>query len=113
MITDTVTPRVSNEEQFYEHFKEINWWARHPNAWKWMSAVYGLVLVALSFYAKTGVISTEIVVGSAVGFIPFLFLLAVIKHVVHDRPLRNFKKTWGLDAANWSSNIGGILKIYD
>jgi hypothetical protein len=94
MVIDTVTPHITDREHLYEHFKETNWWARHPNAWKWVSVGYGLILLVLMFALKKGAVSFEITVGATLGFLPFLALLAVIKHFVHDRAREEYFAQW-------------------
>jgi len=106
-------PEEEMQKTLYSQFRETNWWAHHPHAWKWACAAYWLMLIALAISAKNGGISPETVVGTTLGFLPFLLLLAIIKHFVHDRPLQKYKKEWSLPEDGWSSNVGGILKIYD
>ena len=107
------SPEEEMQKALHLKFKETNWWARHPHAWMWASVAYWLMLIALGVNMKNGLVSSETVVGTALGFIPFLILLAIIKYFEHDSPRYKFDKEWSISPENWSTNVGGILKIYD
>lgn len=106
-------PEEEMRKTLYSKFKETNWWARHPRVWQWASAAYWLMVIVLAVNMKNGLFLPGVVAASALGFMPFLVLLAIIRYFVHDRPRKKFNEEWSISRENWSTNVGGILKIYD
>lgn len=107
---DTTTPRVLLRDEIYEHFKEENWWAKNPQAWKIPLTLYFLALIPLVLMRA---ITPEIVLLAAFGVLPLLLLLVLAKIFLHDRPWKKYKRDWIIEDRIPSSDIGGVLKIYD
>lgn len=107
------TPRVDHTDLLYEHFKRGNWWARHPNAWRVACYAYLILMIALTAAMKMGNVSSETVVGTTLGFIPFFGTLGLIKYFCHDKQWRKFREAWNPQKETCSTNIGGVVKIYD
>jgi hypothetical protein len=98
------------EAKLYSTFKETNWWARHPQAWKKVICTYLLMLAPLVMSVNLKMFSPQILLGGALLLFLLPFLLLCVKIVYHDSKWKKFQEDFHRGCM---SNVGGILKIYD
>jgi hypothetical protein len=116
MIPDTVTPQATNEEILYEEFKQTNWWSRNTLLPVLIAALWGVGWVVFLLKLEVESFSTSQARG-LLGMFAFSILvlmlgLVTLKHFSHDRPWEKCRK-WLEEKDGWSTDVGGILKIYD
>lgn len=108
---------AKTEEALYEQYKQSNWWSQKPWLPVWVSGLYVTCVIFAVLWLDTENFSASQVRG-LVGLIAFsllvlMFGLLFLKHFTHDLPWEKHKETWRMNQNNCSSDIGGMLKIYD
>jgi hypothetical protein len=109
-------PEKEARKTLYEHFKETNWWARQSLFFP--ALVVGLWGVCFMAYSTGVDLETRDQVRGVISlFVLSLFLvcigLCIVKYYAHDRPWRKFRAEWTIPKDSWTTDVGGILKIYD
>lgn len=111
---------MNEEDKLYATFKQTNWGAKNSNLWVYVCALY--MTCVLTWMLTPSFDITVQAMGNDARAIPLmvfivfaviLFVLALIRYFTHDRPWNAYQKKMTPPEDNWTSNCGGILKIYD
>lgn len=110
----------TEETKLYSRFKETNWWAKHPNLYLYVSALYATCLLTWMTTPSFEMTVQEMGTGArAIPMVSFmvwtvlLFVFVLLKYFTHDRPLNRYIQENKQGDDTWTSDCGGILKIYD
>lgn len=110
----------AEEAKLYSTFKETNWWAKHSNLYLYVSALYVTCLLTWTttpsfetLIQGLGQSARAIPLVSLMVWTTLLIMFVILKYFTHDRPWNAYMQENKQGDGTWTSNCGGILKIYD